>query len=59
MELNRISEFGLLKKDKFLNYLNNLNIKDVDSQIILDISDNLDLLSDGYVTISLLFDYLK
>jgi len=59
MELNRISEFGLLKKEKFVNYLNNLNIQDVNSQIILDISNYLDLLSDGYVTVSLLFDYLK
>ena len=31
MELNRISEFDLLKKDKFINFLNNLNIKDVNS----------------------------
>lgn len=31
MELNRISEFGLLKKDKFIYFLSNLNIKDVNS----------------------------
>ena len=27
--------------------------------MITNIADNLDLLSDGYVTISLLFDYLR